>query len=69
MDINECKKGMIVRSYHNSESTAVYRIMNIYKNTKKIDVITNRKDYQRYNAFNCELFYKVDEPDETGILS
>jgi hypothetical protein len=67
MDISECKKGMIVNSSENPHYT--YKFINIYKNTKKADVIVNEKNGNCYNNTRLEILTESDEPDKTIILS
>jgi hypothetical protein len=68
MDVIECKKGMIVRSVKNKEGCS-YKIMRLYKNTSKVDVITNDRFGMLYPLVTSEVFYETDEPDKTIILS
>jgi hypothetical protein len=65
MNIMECKRGMIIYSKNVPKSIS-YKIINVYKNTKKLDVVVNVGGYfPTYTGCDVEIFIPSDQPDKT----
>jgi len=67
MNINDCTKGMIVASILNPGGTS-YKILRIYKNINKVDVLLNTNSYHTiYDKCDVDVFVQSNKPDKTDI--